>query len=410
MGESAATTLFYNTTAANQDCQFINCKAMASPTPLELELAQRQTALGFDEWMEAALYHPEFGFFEASGEAGRRGKDFLTSPEVGPLFGAVLARAIDACWHRLGCPKPFVVVEGGAGVGTLAASIFRAGPKCLDVLRYVLVERSAKLRFQQEHLAGAAFSSLADLPDTSFDSGMVIANELLDNLPFKILELTAGGWQEVGVQHEVVCMLDHSGPAPQKESGLALPEENGHTPPESQNTMAPTNFGEQLRPLDEATQQLADQLAPHAEIGTRIPLQSRAKQWVDQALGLLGQGEVLIFDYGGTTAELGRRGGWLRTYCQHQRGRDPLVKPGLQDITSDVAFDQLPTPTRLQAQAQFLKLWGIEELVEQGNQIWQAQAAAPTAESLIAGSRGSEAKQLCNPETFGNYKVASWEI
>ena len=83
--------------------------------------------------MEAALYDPEDGFYASGGSAGRRG-DFLTAPEVGPLYGAVLARALDTWWAELGRPDPFVVVEAGAGPGTLARSVLAAAPACLPAL------------------------------------------------------------------------------------------------------------------------------------------------------------------------------------------------------------------------------------------------------------------------------------
>ncbi len=84
----------------------------------------------FDEWMERRLYGPD-GFFASHGEAGGARGDFVTSPEVGPLFGAVLARALDAWWAELGWPDGFTVVEAGAGRGALAAAILRAEPACL---------------------------------------------------------------------------------------------------------------------------------------------------------------------------------------------------------------------------------------------------------------------------------------
>ena len=73
------------------------------------------------------------------GRAGRRG-DFLTSPEVGPLFGAVVARFLDAEWERLGRPDPFTVVDAGAGPGTLARAVLAAAPACRGAMRYVAVE------------------------------------------------------------------------------------------------------------------------------------------------------------------------------------------------------------------------------------------------------------------------------
>ncbi|MGH9180018.1 MAG: SAM-dependent methyltransferase, partial [Acidimicrobiales bacterium] len=101
----------------------------------------------FAEFLELALYDASGGFF-AEGEAGRRG-DFLTSPEVGPLFGAVVARALDRWWSELGRPDPFVVVEAGAGAGTLARDVVAAAGACGPALRYVLVERSEPLRARQ---------------------------------------------------------------------------------------------------------------------------------------------------------------------------------------------------------------------------------------------------------------------
>ena len=112
--------------------------------------------------------------------AGRRG-DFLTSPEVGPLFGAVVARFIDAEWDRLGRPEPFTFVEAGAGPGTLARAVIAARPTCADALRYIAVEVSAA----QRELHPPEVESVATLPG-EVKSGVVFANELLDNLPFRL--------------------------------------------------------------------------------------------------------------------------------------------------------------------------------------------------------------------------------
>src|ERR1700692_5107001 len=103
--------------------------------------------------MEVALYG-EGGFFASGHGAGRSGRDFVTSPEVGPLFGACVALSLDRLWRALGEPDPFLVVEAGAGNGRLAREVLRAAPSCLRALRYVLVERAAALRAEQrERLA-----------------------------------------------------------------------------------------------------------------------------------------------------------------------------------------------------------------------------------------------------------------
>ncbi len=175
--------------------------------------------------MEAALYDPDGGFFARAGGAGRAGADFVTSVEVGSLFGALVARAVDGWWDQLGRTDPFLVVDAGAGRGQLARDVLRAGPRCAAALRYVLVERSAGLRAAQaEYLplepaelvlgpsdppepdeepvgvpgSGPMVTALADLP-AGPATGVVIANELADNLPFRIVERTAGGWNEIRV-------------------------------------------------------------------------------------------------------------------------------------------------------------------------------------------------------------------
>ena len=101
-------------------------------------------AISFEQYMGLALYGTG-GFYQDGGKAGRRG-DFITSPEVGPLFAAVVARYLDHCWDELGFPESFDVVEVGAGPGTLARGIFDAQPKCLSAMKYVAVEISESQR------------------------------------------------------------------------------------------------------------------------------------------------------------------------------------------------------------------------------------------------------------------------
>src|SRR3954469_19122834 len=140
-----------------------------APTPVAARLVERIARHGplpYEAFVDAALYDPDGGFYASGGAAGRRG-DFLTAPEVGPLFGAVLARALDAWWRDLGRPDPYVVVDAGAGPGTLARSVLAAGPACAPALRYVLVERSAaqRARHADGHLplvpAAEAFTGTA---------------------------------------------------------------------------------------------------------------------------------------------------------------------------------------------------------------------------------------------------------
>lgn len=319
----------------------------------------------FDRFMAEALYGPA-GFYTSGGHAGRRG-DFITSPEVGPLFGAVVARFLDAEWRRIGEPDEFVVVDAGAGPGTLARSIFEAAPDCAAALRYVAVDVSQQQRAQ--HPGGV--ESVADLPAGPFD-GVIIANELLDNLPFR-LAVYDDGWREAYVVATATGQL---------------------------------------------TEQLSDRFEPRpsvlpasAPLGARAPLQDRAAAWVVDARARLRSGTVAVFDYAvPTTAELAVRPWreWLRTYRGHQRGDHFLSDPGSQDITTDVALDQLPEPDAVRSQAQWLHLHGIDELVDLGKRHWAEHAASPDLTALRMRSRVAESEALLDLDGLGGFTVCEW--
>lgn len=376
-------------------------------TPIEREVLariRRRGPLPFSEVMDLALYDPVHGFYAAGGQAGRRG-DFLTSPEVGPLFGAVLARFLDERWHELGEPDPFLVVEAGAGTGTLARTIRAAQPACLGALTYLLVEQSAALRERHgEHLeivppafalpagldgdddgvraergSGPRFASLGELPAISF-AGVVIANELLDNLPFDLLVHHGDEWQEV----RVGCDDDGS----------------------------PVEF---VVPAADAMVQRARRLVPQASEGARLPIQHGACAWIARVLERLTGGVLIVIDYAADSPVLADRPSdeWLRTYRAHGRGGHPLEALGHQDITVEVAGDQLALvqrPTAVAAQTDFLRRHGIDELVEEGRRIWHERAAIGDLEAIKARSRVREADALLDEAGLGAFCVFEWRI
>ncbi len=298
-------------------------------------------------------------------------------------------------------------MEAGAGVGTLCREVVAARPRCLSALRYLLVERSDALRDQHsKHVPvepaafvlgpaladpdddedgtrpapgrGPLFASLPDLPAVRV-SGVILANELLDNLAFRMLERTATGWAEVRV-----------------------------------GATGDASLTEVLVPADPALADEADRLVgPEVEVSARIPLQHPAAAWLGRARRALARGRVVAIDYATPTAELARRPWheWVRTYRGGSRGGHPLDALGRQDITCEVCPDQLAriaAPSLDRTQADFLRAHGIDALVTQARADWAAGAAAPGLDALRARSRVGEADALLDEGGLGGFRVLEW--
>jgi SAM-dependent MidA family methyltransferase len=361
------------------------------------------------------LYGPDGGFFATGRGAGRAGGDFVTSPEVGPLFGACVARALDRAWRELGEPDPFVVVEAGAGNGRLARDVLRARPACLRALHYVLVEVSSALRdAQRERLeleppdealgpfarhslddapravsgSGPVFTALADLPALEL-SGVVVANELLDNLPFGIAELSAAtpyetSWQEVRV---------------------ALAPGGGFT-----EVLVPAEATD-ARALEAVTAGIP------VPAGARLPIPRGVDAWLERCGQVLRHGTVIAIDYFDDVRGVVERGAqdWLRTYGRHERGGSPLDAPGDYDITADLVREQVVHAVRRsgmqlvgdQSQAEWLRDLGIDDLVEEGRRTWEERAHIGDLEALAGRSRIGEASALTDPAGLGAHRVVT---
>lgn len=302
-----------------------------------------------ESFVERALYGPA-GFYETGGRAGRRGASFVTSPEVGPLFGAVVANALDAWWREAGEPDEWIVVDAGAGPGTLARSIRAAEPACGAALRLVSVERSVAQRdLHATHDRDASTDHLPPIAD------VVLANELLDNLPFGMLERTTDGWLPVRVDDDGTTTPDTGGP--------------------------------------------------------RVPTVAAARAWVQAARRRLRpHGRLVCFDYADTTSALAARPwtAWVRAFAGHERVDEPFTAPGTRDVTVVVPRDQLPAPTASTTQADWLEDHGIHELVADGRQYWEAHAAAPDLTAMRMRSRAVEADALLDPAGLGGFWVAEW--
>lgn len=374
-------------------------------------MIRRHGPVPVDVVVDRVLYAPGSGFYERGGGAGR-GRDFLTSPEVGPLFGVAVGRALDGWWREMGQPDPFVVVDAGAGRGTLCRTVLAAQPACASALRYVLVERSSALRHHhrdrlrledpalafapvdhdtEEPVAGAPTGPICvSLPELPRVVGpvVVIANELIDNLPFGLAERSGGAWSEVRVTA----------------ADRVRAERDRHP------------LVECRVPLDDERAALLTRLAPAAPEGSRVPLQDAARRWLSDALDLAGPGgRVVVLDYASTTAALAERPPheWLRTYREHSRGTHYLDELGTQDITCEVAVDQLALvrrPTDDRSQAEWLHHLGIDELVAEGRRLWSERAHVGDLAAITARSRIHEADALTDPDGLGAFRVVEWRV
>ena len=339
---------------------------MAAPLADRLRAQIRdQGPIPVSAFVEAALYDPHEGFYVVGGRAGRRG-DFLTAPEVGPLFGAVISRAIDSWWASAGRPATFTVVEHGAGPGTLARTVTAAAGACLGAgaLRWVMVEPSAAQR--DAHPSGPHLQSVgdADLVDEPVD--IVFANELLDNLPFDIVARRGdqGLVQAVDVDGGRFILVD--GPA---------------TEP------------------------------PPVPDGVLVPRADAAAAWIAAQRDRHEGARIVVLDYMASIEALAARDGeWLRAYRDHERIDEWLADPGQVDITIDLPLDQLLTldPTSVRLQADVMRAHGIDDLVAEGRAAWEAGAAVGDLAALKGRSRIREAEALLDPAGFGAFHVLEW--
>jgi len=352
-----------------------------SRTPLTdilVKRIERQGPLTFAAFMEACLYHPEHGYYTRRVPAqGRR--DYVTSPEVGPLFGRLLAWQLREMWELLGRPSRFDLVECGAGRGQLAAHILdTVHATALDLaaaLRVTLVEVSPGLR-EQANAALAKYRERAQVDERlpAGIAGCLLSNELLDALPVHRVVKRQEGVREiyVGARNGQLMEIERELSSP----ALARYLER---------------YGAPLRE------------GQHAEINLA------ALGWLAQVAAALERGFLLTIDYGYRARELygpGHPRGTLLAYREHRTSDDWLAGPGEQDLTAQVNFTALEERGRelglvtlgLVPQARFvLALARASGLVER----LEREADTPEARATR-----NQLKQLVHPEGMGEaFKV-----
>ena len=322
----------------------------------------------FERFMELALYSPA-GFFGGQTLRSARAGDFLTSPEVSRLFGETLAVYVEQEHERIG--DPFEVVEVGAGSGSLISPLVDAHPVTARA-----VEASPAAREALESVLPRD-QVLADLPEMI--RGVVIANELIDNLPMAITQRVEGEWRErwVGLEGDGLGFVDAE---VRPEVGAWLHSFAGDVPD-----------------------------------GGWVEVQLAAQSWLREVLDRLEAGSVVIIDYGDTAENLipRRRDGTLRTYRSHHLGPHPLDEPGETDITADVNFSALVATAEsagaavsLDRQDDFLSGLGLRyRLSETRNAELEAARSGDNSERLRLRSLKTEIETLLHPRGLGDFRV-----
>jgi SAM-dependent MidA family methyltransferase len=334
-------------------------------------------AVTFESFMESALYAPGYGYYSAgAAKIGATG-DFVTAPEVSDLFGRCVARQCAQVLSETGGG----ILELGAGTGRLAATLLETLSE-LGALpdRYAILEVSADLADRQRaHLQKLPVALrervvwLDRLPDETL-RGVILANEVLDALPFNRIALRDGAMRELGV------------------------------------TLEGDGFAEcEREPSDEllrAWSSVAAELPVPLPDGYRSELCQRVEPWIAGVGECLERGLFLLFDYGLPRSQYyhpDRVDGTLRCHFKQRAHDDPFVNVGVQDITAWVDFTRVAEGAvaanldvlGFVTQAAFLLATGIEGLAtEAGSILDRVQRAGEARRLLLPGEMGEAFKAM----------------
>jgi SAM-dependent MidA family methyltransferase len=309
----------------------------------------------FAQFMNLALYAPGLGYYSAGLQKFGREGDFITAPEISPLFSQCLALQsipiLETFPHK-------IILEVGAGSGVMGIEIMQELERQSQLPeKYLILELSADLRDRQQRAIQAKIPQLFDrfqwldrLPDKPF-SGLVIANELLDAMPVHILKL------ENNTVYERYVDTSTEGALIWKDAAPSQPRLD--------------TVGQQILSLHESQSDLQQQ--PGRAYITEVNLQ--AMDWVASIADILDQGAILLVDYGYTAQEYyhpQRHMGTLMCHYQHHRHDDPFYLPGLQDITAHVNFSAIAEAAAnadlsvcgFTTQAHFLMAGGLVDLTK----------------------------------------------
>lgn len=339
---------------------------------IQQRIADAGGKIPFADYMQLCLHTPGLGYYSAGSQKFGKHGDYTTAPEISPLFSQTLARHIQDIRQQL---SEFNLLEFGAGSGKMAADILLQleRDKALPD-HYYIIEASADLQYRQREYLSSTIPNLfkkviwLDQLPAQF-VGVIVANEVCDAMPLHRLHFSQDAWQEchITINNGVLEWVD--GPL----------------------------SNASLKQRTELISQHHDQTEFFAEVNLA------AEGWVASLADCLQQGAIFIIDYGHDRASYyhpERSQGTLMCYVQHHGHDNPLILPGLQDITSHVEFTALAEMALscgldvegFQTQADFLLAGGIIELLA-------AQSSGDV--TLDSFSQTTAIKRLTLPSEMG---------
>lgn len=331
----------------------------------------------FDLFMELSLYDPDSGFFSAGAVRPGSDADFVTSPEVSPWFGRLLGRWVTGqCQGLDGGARP-ILVEVGGGSGSLLQPLVEEAGRGVESVFAVELSESARRSIADRVPAASLVPSVADAPGDR--CAVVVVNEMLDNLPARLVQRTENGWKELRVGEEdgaLVLVSVEAGPDISSWSDRRL----GVVPQ-----------------------------------GAILAVQIRVDQWMQDLLTHFHSAEVLIIDYAAETSELAerRRADVVRSFARQQAGHDFLLNPGSTDVTVDVNTDvvvaiakELGATVSVTDQRSFLMELGagqvLEDLIELGH---ERARKGDVMGQLVVKSEATGLRALLDSSGLGSFTV-----
>ena len=303
-----------------------------------------------------------------------KGGDFLTSPEVSPMFGEAVGRLVEAEIERVGVP--FRLVEVAAGSGSLLRPLLASVDHDIEAWA-VEVSPAAQAALAEILPAERVVDSLQETPSPF--RGVIVANELVDNLPMAIAQRVEGTWRErwVGADRGELALID-ADPRPEVLDWL-------------------------------------DRFAGPVPDGGMVEVQMAAAEWLRSAMSMIEAGSIVLFDYGDTTENLlpRRQDGTLRTYRSHHLGPHPLDEPGATDITADVNFTALEAvaveagwDAKIWRQDDYLAQLGVRDRIsEMRHRELDLARSGDEMERLKVRTLRTEAETLVHPRGLGDFRV-----